>query len=70
MKLFTCSICNVKQYGWDNNAAPVNDGRCCGDCNTHVVIPLRMARLKRGLPVYEGASNWTVGKDGTLKRKS
>jgi hypothetical protein len=53
MKLFTCSICGVNQYGWDNNAAPVNDGRCCGDCNTYVVIPLRMARIKRGMPVYE-----------------
>ena len=29
---------------WDqgNNAAPVNDGRCCDTCNWEVVIPRRL----------------------------
>jgi len=25
-----------------NNAEPVNDGRCCDDCNYRVVIPARI----------------------------
>ena len=42
-----CSICLEKipsRGGWDqgNNAEPVNDGRCCDDCNWNVVIPARM----------------------------
>ena len=29
---------------WDsgNNAQPVKDGRCCGECNIMVVIPKRL----------------------------
>jgi len=47
-----CSICGgyiepmrnkdgevVWEYG--NNAQPINDGRCCDDCNWSVVIPER-----------------------------
>lgn len=47
----TCSICQkeipVKEGGWDsgNNAQPVNDGRCCDDCNLNVVIPARMREM-------------------------
>jgi hypothetical protein len=43
-----CSICEkeipVKEGGWDsgNNAQPVNDGRCCDQCNMDVVIPERL----------------------------
>ena len=43
-----CSICNkeilVKGGGWDsgNNAQPVNDGRCCDECNMAVVVPARL----------------------------
>jgi len=46
-----CSICNkeiaVKEGGWDsgNNAQPVNDGRCCDECNATVVIPARLAEV-------------------------
>ena len=45
-----CSICKkeiVKEpNGWDsgNNAWPINDGRCCNDCNLTKVIPARLAR--------------------------
>lgn len=46
-----CSICNneiekeivngkVEQPG--HNAQPVNDGRCCDNCNQTVVIPARL----------------------------
>ena len=38
-----CSICGKEYSGWGNNAQPVNDGRCCDDCNTTAVIPARLA---------------------------
>ena len=38
----TCSICGKKYKGYGNNARPVNDGRCCDDCNDNVVIPKRI----------------------------
>ncbi len=44
-----CSICGhpiVPEHisGWEegNNAAPINDGRCCNDCNGSVVVPRRI----------------------------
>ena len=33
-----CSICNEDFEGFGNNAQPINDGRCCDDCNTLVII--------------------------------
>ena len=33
-----CSICNEKIEGFGNNAQPINDGICCDDCNTLVII--------------------------------
>ena len=50
-----CSICeghieplrdDKGEIVWEggNNAQPVNDGRCCDDCNMTVVIPARMAK--------------------------
>ena len=45
-----CSICGEKIQphplsGWDggNNAQPINNGRCCDDCDMTVVIPRRIA---------------------------
>ena len=46
-----CSICGqeigVDTNGWTggHNAQPINDGRCCEDCNWNVVIPERFAKL-------------------------
>jgi len=52
-----CSICNddidiqrnpeTGEVMWDqgHNAQPVNDGRCCSECNWRVVIPRRMADI-------------------------
>lgn len=43
-----CSICEkeipAKDGGWSsgNNAQPVNNGRCCDQCDTYVVIPARL----------------------------
>jgi hypothetical protein len=38
-----CSICGQQYQDWGNNAAPVNDGRCCNECNSTRVIPARLA---------------------------
>jgi hypothetical protein len=38
-----CSICFLPFIEWGNNAQPVNDGRCCNDCNWNVVLPARLA---------------------------
>jgi hypothetical protein len=40
-----CSICRGKYEGWGNNARPVDNGRCCDECNILVVIPARLARF-------------------------
>lgn len=48
----TCSICKGEipaVLGWTegHNAEPINDGRCCGDCNAAVVIPARLVEMFR-----------------------
>jgi len=45
-----CSICKkeiLKVGNWnkDNSAEPVNNGRCCDECNMIHVIPARIAQL-------------------------
>jgi hypothetical protein len=45
---FSPEICHnsyTAMYG--NNAQPVNDGKCCDRCNTHVVIPARINQIYR-----------------------
>lgn len=45
-----CSICRLPlddPYG--HNAWPVNEGRCCEDCNASVVISTRIKILYGGL---------------------
>lgn len=56
-QVLSCSICSkpiLPEYGWSggHNAQPVNDGRCCSDCNTKVVVPMRIQRMlaKRSPP--------------------
>jgi hypothetical protein len=51
-KKLICSICNqpIEPHplsGWagGNNAEPINDGRCCDDCDTIHVIPERIRRI-------------------------
>ena len=33
---------------WDqgNNAQPIDDGRCCNECNATIVIPARLTEMK------------------------
>ena len=41
-----CSICkNTINDKYGNNAEPVNNGRCCNDCNSTVVIPARIKEM-------------------------
>lgn len=48
-----CSICKneilIESNGWaeGHNAEPVNDGRCCCNCNVNVVIPERLKRFTK-----------------------
>jgi hypothetical protein len=39
-----CSICSEWYAGFGNNAEPVDDGRCCDDCNNSKVLPARVAQ--------------------------
>lgn len=40
-----CSICGKIFTEWGNNAYPINNGTCCDDCNTSVVIPARINNI-------------------------
>jgi hypothetical protein len=41
-----CSICGALiQDPWGDNAWPVNEGRCCSDCNSTRVIPARLGAI-------------------------
>ena len=47
-----CSICfnDIPSVnGWDsgNNAAPVNHGRCCNECDNTIVLPARITMARR-----------------------
>lgn len=37
-----CSICASTYEGFGHNAAPINAGRCCSECNGDIVIPARI----------------------------
>jgi len=41
-KKHVCSICLNLYRGFGNNAQPVNNGRCCDDCNMTRVLPERL----------------------------
>lgn len=48
-----CSICFQPippkgTYRGGNNADPINDGRCCDDCDWRYVIPARIAMMRGG----------------------
>ena len=55
----TCSKCgknidiHYKESGkpyWSDghNAEPINDGRCCSECNMTVVLPTRLRQAMEG----------------------
>lgn len=42
-KIIECSICGLPvQSKASHNAEPINDGRCCSECNDTVVVPRRL----------------------------
>jgi hypothetical protein len=44
-----CSICGEPAGAYGNNAQPINEGRCCDDCNATKVIPARMRAMRVGV---------------------
>jgi hypothetical protein len=47
---FNCSICNIIDTGFGNNPWPITEkGRCCDRCNERVVVPARIAGIRREL---------------------
>ncbi len=42
---FICSICHKPYEGHGNNAEPINDRRCCDDCNSFVIFE-RIRQMK------------------------
>jgi hypothetical protein len=43
-----CSICGAEYWGDGHNAAPVKEeGRCCDRCNAALVVPTRLAIMRR-----------------------
>ena len=45
MEIHKCSICGKQYEGFGNNAQPINDGRCCDECNKNVVIARRLTDI-------------------------
>lgn len=37
-----CSICGKEYKGFGNNPAPLNRGKCCDECNSGIIVPLRL----------------------------
>jgi len=42
-----CCICGRGYEGYGNSAAPLDEGRCCDECNAAKVIPARIRALGR-----------------------
>ena len=40
-----CSICGNEIKGYSHNADPINDGRCCTECNNNIVIQKRIEMM-------------------------
>lgn len=40
-----CCLCDSVIYRYGHNALPLEDGRCCDNCNWTKVIPYRIAVL-------------------------
>lgn len=40
--MHTCSICGKYYEGYGNSAQPINNGRCCNNCDNTIVTPRRM----------------------------
>ena len=55
-----------------HNANPINDGRCCDECNNGVVIVERMKRMGLGHPdtyIKEHIQNFPINKIKERRKK-
>ena len=52
-----CSICGKVFVGFGNNASPINDGICCDNCNSTVVIPERIRAIINQLRAVSSSLN-------------
>ena len=53
-----CSICGVVFMSWGNNAQPINDGRCCDECNG-LVVARRLSDIQANARrTQRRASDW------------
>ena len=64
-----CSICQLPipaRGTWTkgNSAWPVNDGRCCYDCDDNIVIPARINLIKRDEKILAAQKEGTGAKSG------
>lgn len=50
----SCCICGRAIHGYGHNPTPVATGRCCDECNTYVVIPVRISMLFSNAKKKEG----------------
>jgi hypothetical protein len=58
-----CSICQLEipavgDWTQGNSAEPVNDGRCCDQCNATVVIPARLTQMRQRVPKTHTPGPW------------
>jgi hypothetical protein len=63
-RVMICTICGKEippegqpphQWLGGHNAEPVAAGRCCGECNTTVVIPKRIAQMGGAIEAWRKA---------------
>lgn len=49
-----CSICGqpMRKDDWGHNAQPINDGRCCNECNNLVIIRRVFDRQFPYVPIF------------------
>ncbi len=48
---FKCCFCEITVNGPGNNSAPLNENRCCNDCNLSLVIPARLKAMESSIPI-------------------
>lgn len=50
----SCCLCDGPINGYGHNAEPCWQGRCCDECNTYIVIPVRISVLFTNAKKKEG----------------
>jgi hypothetical protein len=61
-KTIECSICGDPiPESLSHNAKPLNDGRCCSDCNSEMVGPFRLLTATGMGPFLKGIMDLARG---------